>query len=177
MASACRLGAAGLTILAAKSAVADTTASRETASGAALQALTKKLDAIPRRCDFKTVLMILTTNDLWDSEALNAVIHYKGTRKQVWDNTDINGPWLNLMRNALNAQVWSWKHPDFLAVSATHSLAHPPLMKAGAARLKRHAIRGRFSRRGSMARTMTPSTKVSTSACRKLTTWRISTAA
>ncbi|MDE8349432.1 MAG: transcriptional initiation protein Tat [Acidocella sp.] len=118
------VGAAGLTALAAKSAVADTTASLEPASGAALQALTKKLAAIPRRRDFKTVPMILTTEDLWDSEALNAVIHYKGSRKQVWDNTDINGPWLNLMRNAVNAQVWSWKHPDFLAVSATHGSAH-----------------------------------------------------
>ena len=28
------------------------------------------------------------------------------------------------MRNALNAQIWSFKHPDFLAVSATHGSAH-----------------------------------------------------
>ena len=118
------VGAAGLTTLTAKSAIADTAASLEPATGAALQALTKKLAAIPRRRNFKTVPMILTTEDLWDSEALNAVIHYKGSRKQVWDNTDINGPWLNLMRNSINAQVWSWKHPDFLAVSATHGSAH-----------------------------------------------------
>src|SRR6202048_4457641 len=44
--------------------------------------------------------------------------------KQAWDNTEIAGPWLNLMRNALNAQIWSFKHPDFLAVSATHGSAH-----------------------------------------------------
>jgi hypothetical protein len=28
------------------------------------------------------------------------------------------------MRNALNAQIWSFKHPDFLVLSATHGSAH-----------------------------------------------------
>ena len=28
------------------------------------------------------------------------------------------------MRNALNAQIWSFKHPDFLVVSSTHGTAH-----------------------------------------------------
>jgi hypothetical protein len=28
------------------------------------------------------------------------------------------------MRNALNTQIWSFKHPDFLAVSSTHGTAH-----------------------------------------------------
>ncbi len=53
-----------------------------------------------------------------------AVIAYPSPYKQVWDNTDLGGPWLNLMRNSLNAQVWSFKHPDFLVVSATHGSAH-----------------------------------------------------
>jgi hypothetical protein len=43
--------------------------------------------------------------------------------RQAWDNTDIAGPWLNLMRNALNVQIWSFKHLDFLAVSSTHGSA------------------------------------------------------
>jgi hypothetical protein len=47
-----------------------------------------------------------------------------GGAKQVWDNSAIDGPWLNLMRNSLNAQIWSFRHPDFLAVSATHGSAH-----------------------------------------------------
>lgn len=68
--------------------------------------------------------MILTETDQWDAEALNAVISYKAPYKQVWDNTEIGSPWLNLMRNSINAQVWSFKHPDFLAVSATHGTAH-----------------------------------------------------
>jgi hypothetical protein len=52
------------------------------------------------------------------------VLSYRPAPRQVWDNTDIGGPWLNLMRNALNAQIWSFKHPDFLAVSVTHGTAH-----------------------------------------------------
>ncbi|AUD00332.1 transcriptional initiation protein Tat [Bradyrhizobium sp. UASWS1016] len=89
-----------------------------------LKKLSDQLDKLTRRRDFKTVPMILTETDQWDAEALNAVISYKAPYKQVWDNTEIGSPWLNLMRNSINAQVWSFKHPDFLAVSATHGTAH-----------------------------------------------------
>jgi intracellular sulfur oxidation DsrE/DsrF family protein len=68
--------------------------------------------------------MILDHSDLWDDTALKEVIAYRGTRKQVWDNTDIGSPWLNLMRNSINAQIFSFGHRDFLAVSATHGSAH-----------------------------------------------------
>ena len=68
--------------------------------------------------------MILTDFEQWDGEALKEVIADKSPYKQVWDNTDIASPWLNLMRNSLNAQVWSFKHPDFLVVSATLGSAH-----------------------------------------------------
>ena len=37
--------------------------------------------------------------------------------------TDMAGPWLNLMRNSLNAQIWSFKHPDFLVVAECHGSA------------------------------------------------------
>jgi intracellular sulfur oxidation DsrE/DsrF family protein len=53
---------------------------------------------------------------------------YKPVPKQVWDMTAIEGPWLNLLRNSLNAQIWSFKHPDFLVVSATHGPAQLPLL-------------------------------------------------
>jgi hypothetical protein len=88
-----------------------------------LRALMQRLAKAPRRRDFKTVPMILDTPDLWDAEALDAIIAYRGSWKQVWDNTEIGGPWLNLMRNSLNTQVFSFRHPDFLAVSATHGSA------------------------------------------------------
>jgi hypothetical protein len=67
--------------------------------------------------------MILDTPDLWDAEALDAVIGYPGSVKQVWDNTEIGGPWLNMMRNSVNTQVFSFRNPDFLEVSATHGSA------------------------------------------------------
>ena len=120
------VGAAGLAVMAGRTAQAEAAASApslETSSGL-LAALTAKLAAAPRRRNFTTVPMILTSTGQWDSEALNEVIVYKGGPKQVWDNTDLAGPWLNLMRNSINAQIWSWKHPDFLAVSATHGPAH-----------------------------------------------------
>ncbi len=94
------------------------------AGAVTLKDLQKRLEKAPRRRDFKTVPMILTDPLQWDREALGEVIHYAGAPKQVWDNTDLEGPWLNLMRNAMNTQIWSFKHPNFLAVSATHGAAH-----------------------------------------------------
>ncbi len=89
----------------------------------ALAELTKRLAEAPRRRNFKTVPMILNSPDQWDHEALSEVLAYRPVTKQAWDNTDIGGPWLNVMRNSLNAQIWSFKHPDFLVVSETHGTA------------------------------------------------------
>src|SRR5580704_13324592 len=81
-------------------------------SGAkSLEELTARLNRAPRRRDFKTVPMILNHPDQWDHAALSEVIAYRDAPKQVWDNTGIASPWLNVMRNALNAQVWSFRHP------------------------------------------------------------------
>jgi hypothetical protein len=88
-----------------------------------LEALKKRLAQAPRRRDFKTVPMILDHREQWDDEALTEVLSYQPVPKQVWDNTDIAGPWLNFMRNALNTQIWSFKRPDFLTVSVTHGTA------------------------------------------------------
>src|ERR1700758_3846078 len=89
-----------------------------------LSDLIGRLRRAPRRRDFKTVPMILEHPDFWDDEALKEITAYRGTRKQVWDNTDLAGPWLNLMRNSINAQIFSFGHKDFLAASATHGTAH-----------------------------------------------------
>jgi intracellular sulfur oxidation DsrE/DsrF family protein len=95
-----------------------------TPSGAgALTELMERLDKAPRRRNFKTVPMILTQPDQWDHEALSEVLAYKPSTKQAWDMTDMAGPWLNLMRNSLNAQIWSFKHPDFLVVAECHGTA------------------------------------------------------
>ena len=88
-----------------------------------LDALTARLASLTPRRDFKTVPMILDHRDQWDADALDAILRYSGGPKQSWDNTDIAGPWLNVMRNAMNSEIWSFGHPDFLCVSATHGSA------------------------------------------------------
>jgi hypothetical protein len=110
--------------LASARAEAATVESALTPSGAThLDALKKRLAQAPRRRGFETVPMILNNPEQWDHEALTEVLSYRPAPRQAWDNTDIGGPWLNLMRNALNSQIWSFKHPDFLAVSVTHGTA------------------------------------------------------
>lgn len=88
-----------------------------------LGALAAQLASFVPRRDLKTVPMILVDRADWDADALDAVLRYTGGPKQSWDNTDLSGPWLNVMRNAMNSQIWSFRHPDFLCVSATHGTA------------------------------------------------------
>jgi hypothetical protein len=92
--------------------------------GDALRQLMGRLAKAPRRRDFKTVPMILTDPDQWDNQAIEDLKAYKASTKQVCDNKALDGPWLNLMRNMLNTETISFKHPDFLIVSATHASAH-----------------------------------------------------
>src|ERR1700682_1174120 len=89
-----------------------------------LDALKKRLAQAPRRRNFKTVPMILNNPKQWDHEALTEVLSYRPVPNQAWDSIDIGGPWLSLMRNTLNTQIWSFKHPDSLAVSVTTGTAH-----------------------------------------------------
>jgi hypothetical protein len=89
-----------------------------------LKALHDRLNAAPRRRDFRTVPMTLENEDAWDHEAIRELLVYRGGPRQIWDNKDLAGPWLNLMRNNLNVQIHSFKRPDFLIISATHASAH-----------------------------------------------------
>ena len=116
-------GALGLASAAIKPAAAATGSALTPPGATQLDAIRTRLAQAPRRRDFKTVPMILDHEEQWDHEALTEVLSYRPAPKQVWDNTDIGGPWLNLMRNALNSQIWSFKHPEFLAVSVTHGTA------------------------------------------------------
>jgi hypothetical protein len=88
-----------------------------------LKALTERLAKAPRRRDFKTVPMILTNPEQWDYEALNEVLNYEPPFKQAANNVDIAGSLLNSTRSTISAEVWAFKHPDFLAVFATHGSA------------------------------------------------------
>jgi hypothetical protein len=117
-------GAIGLASARAKPATKAVESALTPPGATDLDALKQRLARAPRRRDFKTVPMILTNPEQWDHEALTEVLSYKSAPKQVWDNTGIGSPWLNLMRNSLNSQIWSFKHPDFLAVSVTHGTAH-----------------------------------------------------
>jgi hypothetical protein len=103
---------------------AATEATLEPSGANSLHDLSQTLGGMPRRRDFKTRPMIADNPDVWDAAALNAVLAYRGGPKQAWDNTDLTGPWLNAMRNSLNSQIWGFRQPNFLCVSATHGLAH-----------------------------------------------------
>ena len=117
-------GAIGLASAGTKPAAAAVESALTPPAATYLDALKKRLAQAPRRRDFKTVPMILNHPEQWDHEALNEVLAYSAPQKQVWDNTEIGSPWLNMMRNALNSQIWSFEHPDFLTVSMTHGTAH-----------------------------------------------------
>ena len=88
-----------------------------------LQTLSVALATVLRRRDFKSVPMVLTTPDQWDAEAIALVLGSKAEPRQAWNNTEIGGYWLTVMRNALNTQIWGFQHSDFLVVSATHGSA------------------------------------------------------
>lgn len=107
----------------ADAANAATDATLEPRGASNLHDLLQTLGETPRRRDFKTRPMIADNPEVWDAAALNAVLAYQGGPKQAWDNTDLTGPWLNAMRNSLNSQIWGFKQPNFLCVSATHDAA------------------------------------------------------
>ncbi|MHA6767446.1 thiosulfate dehydrogenase [Sphingobium ummariense] len=90
----------------------------------ALAELSRRLRAAPRRRRFDTVPFMIDRRDLWDHEASDLLLSYKGDRKQMWESSDIAAPWLNLMREAMNGQVFAHGHPDFLPVAAVHGTAH-----------------------------------------------------
>lgn len=92
--------------------------------GGPLAELWHRLRAAPRRRSFDTVPFMIDRRDLWDHEASDLLLSYKGDRKQMWESTDIAAPWLNLMREAMNGQVFAHGHPDFLPVAAVHGTAH-----------------------------------------------------
>jgi intracellular sulfur oxidation DsrE/DsrF family protein len=117
-------GVIGLASARAKPAAAATESALTPPGATHLDALMKRLARAPRRRDFKTVPMILNHPEQWDHEALTEVLSYRPVPKQAWDSIDIGIPWLSLIRNTLNTEIWSFKHPDFLAVSVTHGTAH-----------------------------------------------------
>src|ERR1700716_38021 len=107
-------GAIGLASAGAKPAAAAVESALTPPGATHLDALKKRLAQAPRRRDFKSLPMILDHREQEEHESLTEVLSSRPAPKQVWDNTDIGSPWLNFMRNALNSQLWSFKHPEFL---------------------------------------------------------------
>jgi hypothetical protein len=93
--AACAANVSGVRRVSAKEGEAASLLPNE---GHHLRQLSDRLAQAPRQRSFKTVPMILNDPEQWDAEALKAVIAYPSPYKQVWDNTDLGGPWLNLMR-------------------------------------------------------------------------------
>jgi intracellular sulfur oxidation DsrE/DsrF family protein len=126
------VAAAGLTALSSSAAQAQAGAGapRDLAppGATAMHELIQRLARAPRRRDFRTVPMILDDPMLWDHEAMAELLAYRAGPKQIWDATDINGPWLAGMHNSLNVQIWSFKHPDFLLVAGVHGPAEMALL-------------------------------------------------
>jgi hypothetical protein len=91
---------------------------------AGLEELTQHLAVAPRRRAFKTVPFLVTSLNDWDHEAAAAVLAYRNRSLQVWECTDIAAPWLGLMREAINGQVFALHNHGFLAVAAVHGIAH-----------------------------------------------------
>jgi hypothetical protein len=89
-----------------------------------LEQLHARLRAIPRRRSFDTVPVVVVRPEDWDSAAASELVSYRYRSLQVWENDDVNGPWPGLMRESMNGQKFAHGNPEFLAVSATHGLAH-----------------------------------------------------
>jgi intracellular sulfur oxidation DsrE/DsrF family protein len=114
----------GAALLALSSAANASPAGTGPHAGGTLADLSRRLAAIPRRRGFSTVPFMLTAPSDWDQAAATLVLAYRYRSLQMWENSDLGGAWLNLMREAVNGQVFSHDNPDFLAVSATHGTAH-----------------------------------------------------
>jgi hypothetical protein len=87
-----------------------------------LRTLHRQLATLPRRRSFKALPMVLTQQNQWDSEALEALFAFLGF-KQLFDTTRIAGGWINQIRNTVNARVFSYQEANFLAAATPHGSA------------------------------------------------------
>jgi intracellular sulfur oxidation DsrE/DsrF family protein len=124
-------GTLALSLAGALASKADADAAPGLPSQGALATLGRTLANLPRRRGFQTVPFILNDRRLWDHQAADALLSYSAPR-QMWEATDLAGPWLNLMREAVNGQVFALGHRDFLAVAAVHGNAHLALFNQAA---------------------------------------------
>jgi hypothetical protein len=126
-------GQASILLAAASSTrAAEQRSSEHVPSGKKLVRLSNDLAAAPRTRKFTSVPFIVTSTELWDHEAAELLLSYEYHALQVWESTDLGAPWINLMREALNGQVFAHGNADFLAVAAVHGNAHLALFTQAA---------------------------------------------
>ncbi|WP_050406533.1 hypothetical protein [Bradyrhizobium embrapense] len=89
-----------------------------------LELFKQRLASAPRRRSFGSVPLVVTSVEQWDHEAASILLSYGNRARQVWECTELGAPWLNLMREALNGQVFAHGNPGFLAAGAVHGSAH-----------------------------------------------------
>ncbi len=123
-------GTIALSVTAALASRAD--AAPDLPSQVTLADLNYTLAAIPRRRGFKTVPLVVHDKQFWDHEAADALLAYNKHPRQMWEVTELAGPWLNLMQEAVNGQVFAFGHKNFLAVAAVHGPAHLSLFTQAA---------------------------------------------
>lgn len=123
------IGQVGLMIGATAAGAADRTSDERRSPSEELDNFKKSLAAAPRRRNFKAVPFMVHDENLWDHEAAEIVLSYRYRTRQVWECTELGAPWLNLMREALNGQVFAHSNPGFLAVAALHGNAHLALFE------------------------------------------------
>ena len=115
-----------LAFVATAAGVAEPSLAAQAGSSAAgaLSRLAQQLKLAPRRRQFKSVPFMVTRSEDWDEQAARLLLGYADRSKQVWENTDLGAAWPNLMREALNGEVFAHSNPEFLQVGAMHGLAH-----------------------------------------------------
>jgi intracellular sulfur oxidation DsrE/DsrF family protein len=119
-----RMAGGGAVAIAAAASLPAEAAVAVSSQGKDLAALTARLAATPRRRSFEWVPLIVTDKQDWDHEAAALVLAYRARSLQVWEPTELAGPWPALMREAMNGQVFALGNRDFLPVAAIHGLAH-----------------------------------------------------
>ncbi|BAT19172.1 hypothetical protein [Asaia bogorensis] len=88
-----------------------------------LPALSRQLQAVPRRRQFTTLPRLLDHPDLWDDVAFEALRAYRSDERMIGTGTSLSGNWPVEAQNLLNSEIFSFGHPEALLVMALWSEA------------------------------------------------------
>lgn len=97
-----------------------------------LPALSRQLQALPRRRQFETLPRLLDHPDLWDDVAFEALRTYRSDARMIGTGSSLSGNWPIEAQNLLNSEIFSFGHPDALLVMALWGEAQLALYDAAA---------------------------------------------